>query len=134
MDRLECRNQSFDSKSDYEHNQEARQKTAHTSGRADMSVTNNLFLEYCLTYLKGDNRGREQAHSLNDCLRGSPVERADKRSPAEPRSNHDKYDRGAGEQNGHQSMDCRDKTQDVFHFEVLGQWRKGGSLSPNEPR
>lgn len=97
MDRLECRNQSFDSKSDYDHNQEARQKTTHASGRADMSVTNDLFLDYRLTYLKGDNRGREQADSLNDRLRGSPVERANKRSPAEPRSNHDEYDRRAGE-------------------------------------
>jgi len=89
-------------------------------GRADVCVTNDFFLEYRLTDLKGDDSGREQAHGLDDCLRSRSVERADKRSPAEPRRNHDEYDRRAGEQDSRQPMDCRDDAQDVFHFEVYG--------------
>src|SRR4051794_31353023 len=97
-----------------------------------MSVTNDLFLHYGLAYLKGDDRGCEQAYCLDHCLRGSRVQSADNRSPTELRSNHDKYDSRASEQNSHEPMDCRDQTQNVFHLQrPQVEWSGRSQLCPN---
>jgi hypothetical protein len=80
-----------------------------------MSVTNDFLLGDRLRNLKRNDRGSQQAHRLDHSLRRGAIQARRDRGRPNASGDHDKDERSARKQDGHESMDRRDHAQNSLH-------------------